>query len=191
MADRPQQEEAMKDSMIGFSRTYSKATILAAACMLWIGSISILQAQTAPNIAEHSTDARTCSNASVAGDWAFTETGTVIPATGAAPFAAVASYTLDSNNNLTGTATSSLGGTVSQLTLEGSGTVNSDCTGTLSVRVYESGNLVRTATFDVVYVNNSRAARAIITSLILADGTSLPAVVTFNAQKVFDGLGCP
>jgi hypothetical protein len=186
MADRPQREEAMKDSMIGFNRTYSKATILAAACMLWIGSTNILQAQTAPNIAEHSMDHRTCSNPSVAGDWAFTETGTVIPATGAAPFAAVASYRLDSNGNLIGTATSSLGGTVSQLTLEGSGTVNSDCTGTLLVRVYESGVLVRTANFDVVFVNNSRAARAIITSLILADGTSLPAVVTFNAQKVFD-----
>ena len=117
----------MEDSMIGFNRIYSKATILAAACMLWIGSTNILQAQTAPNIAEHSMNHRTCSNASVAGDWAFTETGTFIPATGAAPFAAVASYTLDSNGNLVGTATSSLGGTVSQLTLEGSGTVNSDC----------------------------------------------------------------
>lgn len=165
---------------------------------IWITTILLLtaaslslQAQTAANIAEHSMDDRTCSNARVAGDWAFTETGTVIPATGAAPFAAVASYTLDSNGNLIGTATSSLGGTVSNLTLEGSGTVNSDCTGTLAVRVYESGSLVRTAGFNVVYVNNSRAARAIITSLVLANGTSLPAVVTFDAQKVFDGLRCP
>lgn len=162
---------------------------------IWITTILLLtaaplslQAQTAANTARHS---NTCSNSGAAGDWAFTETGTVIPATGAAPFAAVASYTLDTNGNLSGTATSSLGGTVSQLTLEGSGTVNSDCTGTLSVRVYESGSLVRTANFDVVYVNNSRAARAIITSLILASGTSLPAVVTFDAQKVFDGLRCP
>jgi hypothetical protein len=164
---------------------------------IWITTILLLtaaslclQAQTA-DIAEHSMDDRTCSNASVAGDWAFTETGTFIPATGAAPFAAVASYTLDSKGNLVGTATSSLGGTVSQFTLEGSGTVNSDCTGTLSINVYESGSLVRTANFDVVYLNNSRGARAIITSLILADGTGLPAVVTFNAQKVFDGLRCP
>jgi hypothetical protein len=191
MANRPQQEEAMKDSMIGFNRIYIKATVLAAACVLWIGSTNILQAQTAPNSAEHSIHARTCSNASVGGDWGFTETGTLIPAAGATPFAAVASYTLDSKGNLTGTATSSLGGTVSNLTLEGSGTVNSDCTGALSVRVYESGSLLRTATFDIVYLNNSRAARAIITSLILADGTSVPAVVTFDAQKVFDELRCP
>jgi hypothetical protein len=69
--------------------------------------------------------------------------------------------------------------------------VNSDCTGTLSINVYKSGSLVRTANFDIVYVNNSRAARAINTSVILADGTSVPTVVTFNAQKVFDGLRCP
>jgi hypothetical protein len=191
MAERPLSEEAMKHSTIGFNRTYSKATILAAACMLWIGSTNIAQAQTAPNIAEHSMDDRTCSNASVAGAWAFTETGTFIPATGAAPFAAVASYTLDSKGNLVGTATSSLGGTVSQFTLEGSGTVSSDCTGTLSINVYESGNLVRTANFNLVYVDNSRSARAINTSVILADGTSIPTVVTFNAQKVFDGLRRP
>jgi hypothetical protein len=161
---------------------------------IWITTILLLtaaslclQAQTA-DIAEHSMHARTCSNASVAGDWAFTETGTFIPATGPAPFAAVASYKLDSKGNLVGTATSSLGGTVSQFTLEGSGMVNSDCTGTLSINVYESGTLVRTANFDIVYVNNSRAARAINTSVILANGTSIPTVVTFNAQKVFDGL---
>ena len=161
---------------------------------IWITTILLLnaaslclQAQTA-TIADHSMDDRTCSNASVAGDWAFTETGTFIPATGAAPFAAVASYKLDYNGNLVGAATSSLGGTVSQFTLEGSEVVNSDCTGTLSINVYKSGSLVRTANFNIVYVNNSRAARALNTSVILADGTSVPTVVTFNAQKVFDGL---
>jgi hypothetical protein len=173
----------MKDSIIGFNRTYSKTTILASACMLWIGSTNILQAQTSATIAD-----RACSNASVAGDWAYTETGTVIPATGAAPFAAVASYTLDSKGNLIGIATSSSGGTVSNVTLEGSGTVNSDCTGTLSIRVYSSGSLVRTANFDVVYVNNSGAARAMVTSLILANGSGVPAVLTVDAQKVFHGL---
>ena len=164
---------------------------------IWITTILLLnaaslclQAQTA-TIAEHSMDARTCSNASVAGAWAFTETGTFIPTTGAAPFVAVASYTLDSNNNLVGTATSSLGGTVSDFTLQGSGVVNPDCTGTLSINVYKSGTLVRTANFNIVYVNNSRAARALNTSVILADGTSVPTVVTFDAQKVFDGWKHP
>ncbi|HUD56501.1 MAG TPA: hypothetical protein VMR02_14830 [Terracidiphilus sp.] len=178
----------MRDSMIGFNRNYSTATILAAACMLWIGSTQVLQAHASGIVAEQSMDERSCSDASVAGDWAYTETGTVIPATGAVPFAAVASYTLDPKGNLIGTATSSSGGTVSNVTLEGSGTVNSDCTGTLSVGVYASGSLVRTANFDLVYVNDSGAARAIVTSLVLANGTSVPAVLTVDAQKLFHGL---
>ena len=164
--------------MIGFNRTCCKATILVAACMLWIGFTNFLHAQQA-------TVGKTCSNASVAGDWTYTETGTVIPATGATPFAAVATYTIDSKGNLIGTATSSSGGTVSNVSLEGSATVNSDCTGTLTVGVYASGALVRTAHFEIVYVNNSRAARAIITSLILANGTSVPAVLTADAQRIF------
>lgn len=156
--------------------------------LLTAASLS-LQAQTAANAVEHSL---ACSNARVAGDWAFTETGTLIPTTGAAPFAAVASFTLDSTGNLVGSATSSWGGTVTQgLTLQGTGTVNSDCTGTLTINVYESGTLLRTASFNIVYVNNSRAARAILTSLVLANGTSIPGVITLNVQKVFDELGRP
>ena len=167
----------MKNSMIEFNRTCCKATILVAACMLWIGFTNSVHAQQAVD--------RTCSNESVAGDWTYTETGTVIPATGATPFAAVATYTIDSKGNLIGSATSSSGGTVSNVSLEGSATVNSDCTGTLTVDVYASGTLVRTAFFDIVYVNHSRAARAIITSLILANGTKVPAVLIADAQKIF------
>lgn len=172
--------------MTGFNRTRSVATILAASCMLWIGLTPTLQAKALAKVAESSTDDNTCSNASVAGDWAYTETGTVIPATGAVPFAAVAKYTLDAAGNMTGTATSSSGGSVSKVTLQGTGSVNSDCTGTLSVGVYASGNLVRTANFDLVYVDNSRKARAIITSLVLASGASVPAVLIVDAQKLFD-----
>jgi hypothetical protein len=177
----------MRNSTTGFNRTRSAATILAASCMLWIGSTPILQAKALARVPESSADGRSCSNASVAGEWAYTETGTVIPATGAVPFAAVAKYTLDAGGNLTGTATSSSGGSVSNVTLQGTGNVNSDCTGTLSVGVYASGNLVRTANFDLVYVDNSRKARAIITSLVLANGTIVPAVLTVDAQKLFDG----
>ena len=64
--------------------------------------------------------------------------------------------------------------------------MNPDCTGTLTVGVYASGNLVRTATFDVVYVDGSREARAIIASLVLANGTIVPSVLTVDAKKVFE-----
>jgi len=63
--------------------------------------------------------------------------------------------------------------------------VERDCTATLTVGVYTQGNLVRTATFDVVYVNNGREARAIVVSLVLANGTLVPSMLAIDAKKLF------
>jgi hypothetical protein len=169
-----------------YAQTYSKrirrvVAILAGVGMLWLaGRGTIVAAE------ENAKDGR-CSSAGVAGEWAYTEIGTVIPATGAVPFAAVAKYTLYEDGEMSGTATSSSGGTVSNVTLKGTGTVNADCTSTLTVGVYAAGNLVRTATFQLVYVNGERQARAIISSLVLASGVSVPAVLTADATRVFHG----
>ena len=178
----------MSNLRTGSNRIRNRAAILAAAGMLWIGSTHISPAQTATTVAEDTQGDRACSLASVAGEWAYTETGTVIPATVAVPFAAVARYTLDANGNLSGTATSSSGGTVANVTLKGMGTVNSDCTGTLTVGVYALGTLVRTVDFDLVYVDKAREGRAIVTSLVLANGTAVPAVLTVDAKKLFHGM---
>ena len=172
----------MKYSRTGSNRIGYRVAILAAVGMLWMGSTHLLPAQT---VAAGNSGDGTCSNAGVAGEWGYTETGTVIPTSGAAAFAAVARYTLDPEGNLSGTATSSSGGTTANVTLKGTGTVNSDCTGTLTVGVYESGNLVRTAAFAFVYVDEAREGRAIVTSLILADGASVPAVLTVNTKKLW------
>jgi hypothetical protein len=161
------------------NRIRNTATVLVAAGMLWMGSTQALHAETD----EH----ETCSNAAAAGEWAYTETGTVAPASGTVPFAAVARYTLDEAGNLAGTATSSSGGNVSNVTLKGTGTVNADCTSTLTVGVYAAGILVRTATFGLVYVDNEQEARALVTSLVLASGVNVPAVLTVDARKLFDG----
>jgi hypothetical protein len=169
------------------SRTGSnwiRNTIAILAAVLWVGSTQFVQAQTVTNAEGESLRDGLCSNAAVAGEWAYTETGTVIPPTGAVPFAAVARYTLAVDGDLSGTATSSSGGTVSNVTLHGIGTVNADCSGTLTVDVYASGTLVRTATFGIVYVDNAREGQAIVTSLVLASGASVPAVLTFDAKKL-------
>ena len=169
----------MKHSRISSYRIRNTASVLVAAGMLWMGSAQCLQAETD----EH----ETCSNAAAAGAWAYTETGTVAPASGTVPFAAVARYTLDEAGNLVGTATSNSGGSVSNVTLIGKGRVNADCTSTLIVGVYAAGSLVRTATFALVYVNNEQAARALVTSLVLASGVNVPAVLSVDARKLFDG----
>jgi hypothetical protein len=47
-------------------------------------------------------DERACSAAGVAGEWGYTETGTLFLPTGAVPYASVGSYTLDADGNLSG-----------------------------------------------------------------------------------------
>ena len=168
----------MKHSRMSSNRIRKMAAVLVAAGMLWMGSAQCLQAETD----EH----ETCSNAAAAGAWAYTETGTVAPASGTVPFAAVARYTLDETGNLVGTATSNSGGSVSNVTLIGKGRVNADCTSTLIVGVYAAGSLVRTATFALVYDDNEQAARALVTSLVLASGVNVPEVLSVDARKLFD-----
>ena len=130
-------------------------------------------------------DGGACSNAGVAGKWGYTYTGTLVLPTGAVPLAAVGRYTLDAAGNLAGTQARSVGGGTGVETLKGTATANSDCTSTLTVHVYDQlGNLLRTGILALVYVDNAREVRAIFTSLVLPDGTSLPTVMTVNAKKL-------
>jgi hypothetical protein len=51
--------------------------------------------------------------------------------------------------------------------------------------VFLNGQLLRTATLNVAYDRDGNHARMIFTSLILADGTGLPVVVTVDVSRVF------
>ena len=67
----------------------------------------------------------------------------------------------------------------------GSYAVNPDCTGTLTVKFYESGQLVRTSVMATVLVDNQREVRGVQKSLVLPNGLSLPVVITLEAKKTF------
>jgi hypothetical protein len=136
-------------------------------------------------------DVRTCSNASVAGTWGYSETGTLYLPTGAAvPYASLGRYTLDLDGNYSGTRVASVGGTLQKATFKGTATVNPDCTGTVTISFYgESGNLLSTVVKTLVYVDNAREVRAIVTSVVLPNGTNLGAVLTTNAKKQFPNSG--
>ena len=124
-----------------------------------------------------------CTTASIAGRFGFTTTGS-IPAVG--PVAATGIFTQDASGNITGTQTRSLNGSVADETFTGTATVNSDCTGTDTVQVFQDGSLVRTTTLHVVYDDNGREARAIFTSLVLQpSGVGLPSIITIEARKLF------
>jgi hypothetical protein len=122
-----------------------------------------------------------CSLASVAGNWAFTDNGTVI---GVGPRTAVGVLTLDGSGNLVnGVATSSLNGSVAQETFSGTYNVTSDCSGTASIQIFESGTEILALTMNLAFDEGSKEMRAIFNTLTLPDGTVLPTVINLEARK--------
>jgi hypothetical protein len=127
--------------------------------------------------------AANCSTATVAGNWAFTLTGTLIVQAGGVPVAAAGRFTADGDGNITGVEARSVGGGYADETLTGNWTVNPDCTSTLTAKIYESGSLVRISVVSLAFDDNSKEARMVQQSLTLPDGTVLPVVITLEARK--------
>jgi len=126
-----------------------------------------------------------CSPPGVAGNYGFTLSGQVILPTGPVPIAAVGRATLDADGNVSGTESRSVGGGFADETFAGSYAVNADCTGTATIRFYESGQLVRTSVLSLIFDNNQREIRMVQKSLQLPNGAFLPVVITVEARRVF------
>jgi hypothetical protein len=122
-----------------------------------------------------------CTKQSVAGSWAFTTTGTIV---GIGQAGAIGTYVADGSGNLSGSQTRSLNGDVADETFTGTYTVDSNCTGTDVIQVYESGVLVRTTTLRTAYDDNGKHARAIFQSLVLPDGSTLPTILIIDAERI-------
>ena len=129
-----------------------------------------------------------CSLARAAGKYSFNDSGTVV---GTGPRVATGIFTLDAAGNLlNGKATSSLHGTIAREAFSGPYTVNSDCTGTFALNVFDSsGNLLFTAKLDLAWDDNMRELRFIFTSVALPDGKPLTPVINGNARKLFPDKG--
>jgi hypothetical protein len=122
-----------------------------------------------------------CSLARAAGKWTVSDNGTVI---GVGPRTAVGILTLDASGNvLNGLAWSSLNGTAASETFSGTYTVSSDCTGTLSVNIYQSGVLAFTLTLFDSFDDSMREMRGVFTSVTEPNGTVLPTVIYLEAHK--------
>jgi hypothetical protein len=78
-----------------------------------------------------------------------------------------------------------VGGGFANETITGSWVVNSDCTATVTVNIYESGVLVRTSVLAAVFVDHSRKLRAVQESLALPNGTTIPVVITIDGNRLF------
>lgn len=96
-------------------------------------------------------DDKGCSNASLRGTFAYTSTGSIAtPPAIAGPFVEVGTQTFDGRDGTTAAAMSSQNGNISPLTVTGTYTVNSDCTGTMTLQVTFPG--VPTFPVDVYFV---------------------------------------
>jgi hypothetical protein len=123
-----------------------------------------------------------CSTALTAGDWAFTDTGSII---GLGPFGAIGTFTLDAAGNVIGEQTNSVNGSIAHLTFSGTYTVNTDCTGTANIDVFDpSGNKVRTSGLDLAFDDDVQEMRSIFTSVVLPNGTPLPTVIMLQARRL-------
>jgi hypothetical protein len=122
-----------------------------------------------------------CSLARAAGNWAFTDSGTVL---GVGPRDAVGIFTLDAAGNLlNGVATSSLNGTIADETFFGTYTVNSNCTGSISIEIFESGNEILTVTLNLAFDDKMEEMRGLFTSVVVPNGPSLQTVIALDARK--------
>jgi hypothetical protein len=142
-------------------------------------ALAVLMASFAP-----AAQAAKCSPETVAGDWSFTLTGTIILPTGGVPVGAIAAGTFDKTGIITnGKEARNVGGGYADETLTGNWTVNSDCTGALYVSIYESGVLVRTSVVTMAFDDDSAEFRGVQKSLTLPDGTNVPVVLTLEGRK--------
>jgi len=124
-----------------------------------------------------------CSLAGIVGTYGFSDSGTVV---GVGPRVADALLTLDADRNIKGPATASLNGTVTHSMLSGTYTVNADCTGTVTFS--EPGNVMLTATADLIWDDNMREIRFIFTSAA-ANGTPIETVINGTARKISPNSG--
>ena len=125
-----------------------------------------------------------CSNASAAGNWAYTYTGTIFTPNGALPLASVGHYSQDTAGNVTGSQNRSGAGNSRFEDISGTVTVNTDCTATGTIDVLVNGQLQRTAVLAIVYDSNGNHARMIFQSLTLPSNVNVPVVITLDANRL-------
>jgi hypothetical protein len=126
-----------------------------------------------------------CSNASTAGNWDYTYTGTIFTQSGPVPAASVGHYKQDAAGNIKGNQTRSVAGDSGVEDIAGSVSVNKDCTANATIKVFVSGQLQRTAVLALTYDSDGNHVRMIFQSLTLPDNTNVPVVITNEGNRLF------
>lgn len=104
-----------------------------------MGILAVSMFYTQSLAAQEQSKVKECSNATVQGSFGYTSTGTLldsyVPPPYAGPFTEVGRETFDGKGNTHATATLSANGNISQVTIDGTYTVNPDCTGSMTLNV--------------------------------------------------------
>jgi len=132
-----------------------KTSIAAAGMLIMFAGLASAQ--------EQSDKVKECSIATLQGSFGYTSTGTLlnsyVPAPYAGPFAEVGRQTFDGKGNTNATATvSSNGNILQQATIQGTYTVNADCTGSMTLYVVQFQSTVHA---DFVIDRDGAEIRAI------------------------------
>ncbi len=151
-----------------------------------ISRMALLTSLLAASVTSAEARQNVCSMDNLAGEWALTVTGSVVVSGNVIPMVALVRLTITEYGNLSATQTSSSGGIISAGEVaKGSAMMNSDCTGTLTVNVYDSkGNLLRASHWETVLADNAAELRAICVSLMRGN-TPVGPVITAAATKLF------
>jgi hypothetical protein len=128
--------------------------------------------------------AASCSGASVAGEWAYTYTGTIFTLNGPLPLASLGHFTQDHDGSVAGSQNRSVAGQSGVEDIAGVVSVNKDCTASARIDVLVNGVKQRTAQLALVYDNNGKHVRMIFQSLTLPDGTNVPVVITVDGNRI-------
>jgi hypothetical protein len=126
-----------------------------------------------------------CSNASAAGNWAYTYTGTIFTTNGPLPAASVGHFKQDAAGNVIGSQTRSVAGDAAVEDIAGNIALKKDCTAAATIKVFVSGVLQRTAVLALAYDNDGNQVRGIFQSLTLPDNTNVPVVITIDGNRLF------
>jgi hypothetical protein len=133
-----------------------KTSVAAAGMLMMFAGVAFAQ--------EESGKVKECSNATLHGSFGYTSTGTLldtyVPPPLAGPFAEVGRQTFDGKGNTEGTATLSANGNINKVTIEGTYTINADCTGSMTLNVSPLGATVHA---DFVIDDDGAELRAIVT----------------------------
>jgi hypothetical protein len=119
--------------------------------------------------------ARECTVSDAAGRYGYTSSGSIVtPPVG--PFTAIGHVTFTESGTFSGAQTTSIAGNLVDEIVQGTFTVNPDCTGSATVYVFHGATLARTSRINLVWDIHQNEARAIF----LTPGTN----ITIAARKM-------